>query len=511
VRGRRRWSSTLPPAAIASPAAAVRGSVCVAVRPGRPRSNGVRETLERELKLDPRDGFRLPALTGRELDARVFTSTYYDTPPRSLARAGITLRRRLENGVSLWQLKLPRDGGRTEVEVHGGPAGAPAPIARLVRAHLRHGELEPVATLRTRRSGVRVTDGEREVADVTVDAVEILDDGRSAGGFAEVEVELADRGETADLARLSKVLRRAGAKRSDGAPKLMRVLQVDERAPRPAREATTLERLEWLLARQLEELERYDPGVRLGSDAEDLHKFRVATRRTRALVRASRPLLGDALAPLAAELKWLAGVLGPVRDLDVLLARLHEEVDVLDEDGRGGELIVGALAAERDTVRSALLDALDSDRYLALLDSFETALASLPPLDAEGGVRAIATRELRRLTKSYDALGDDPPDTELHAVRIRAKRARYATELAATAGGKRVARLVDALKGLQDVIGEHQDAVVAEERVRSVATPESALAAGRLIELEHARRRDARADVAPAWRRVARAGDRAFG
>jgi hypothetical protein len=47
---------------------------------------------------------------------------------------------------------------------------------------------------------------------------------------------------------------------------------------------------------------------------------------------------------------------------------------------------------------------------------------------------------------------------------------------------------------LQDVLGEHQDAVVAEERIRSVSHRFStATAAGRLIEREHERRRLARA------------------
>src|SRR5581483_10790574 len=115
---------------------------------------------------------------------------------------------------------------RTELEEPGGPAGPPAPIARLLAAHLRHGRLEPVATLRTRRSGVRVRDGGREVADVTVDEVEILDAGHAAGGFTETEVELVDGGEDDDLGRIGRVLRKAGARPSAGSPKLMRVMRL---------------------------------------------------------------------------------------------------------------------------------------------------------------------------------------------------------------------------------------------------------------------------------------------
>src|SRR5436190_19619632 len=114
-------------------------------------------TLARDIKLEPDDpSFALPDLPGEPLEPRLFTSTYHDTPPRSLAAAGITLRRRVENGLSRWQLKLPRHGARAELEGTAGPAGPPPELAALLVAHLRHGPLEPVATLRTRRRGIRV-------------------------------------------------------------------------------------------------------------------------------------------------------------------------------------------------------------------------------------------------------------------------------------------------------------------------------------------------------------------
>ena len=79
-----------------------------------------------------------------------------------------------------------------------GPPGRRPDLRALLVAHLRDGDLEPVATLRTRRAGVRVEDGGRAIADVTLDSVAVLDAGRSTGGFAEVEIELVD-GDEADL------------------------------------------------------------------------------------------------------------------------------------------------------------------------------------------------------------------------------------------------------------------------------------------------------------------------
>ncbi len=446
-------------------------------------------SLERELKLEPPEGFELPPLEGAELPIRHFTSTYYDTPPRSLGHAGITLRRRLENGVSLWQLKLPRGGNtRAEIEELGGPAGPPAGLLALLTAHLRYGGLEQIATLRTRRSGIRVADGGRAVADVTLDTVHVVGNGATRHGFDELEIELVD-GDERDLKRLGRTLRRAGAKRSDGRPKVMRVVGLVEAAELQS-DAPTIEQVKSLFACELRELERYDPGVRTADDTEDLHRFRVATRRTRALVRATQPLLGDRLERLAAELKWLASVLGPVRDLDVLLDQLMGEIAHLGKDERSAKRLLGILERERRAQRKKLARTLDSDRYLGLLDLFGAEIAALSGIGVKSNLSQVAKAEFKRLEKTAAQLPADPSDEELHATRIRAKRARYAAEFV---GSKELKRYVTALKRVQDVIGEHQDAVVAQQTLRESAGEGTALAAGRLIERQRARQLERRA------------------
>src|SRR5579862_4302750 len=377
----------------------------------------MRATLERELKLEPELGFALPELPGEPLEPRLFTSTYYDTPPRSLARCGITLRRRVENGLSRWQLKLPRENARAELEAPGGPAGPPPELESLLAAHLRYGSVEPVATLRTRRVGVRVLAGDRRLADVVLDSVDILDSGHAAGAFAELEVELVE-GDEHDLERLSRVLRRAGAHRGNGTPKLMRVLDLEGEPP-PDRKAPDVEHLRFLLRRQLRELETWDPGVRLGGQAEDLHRFRVATRRARALIRASRPLVGEQLAGLSNELKWLGGLLGPVRDLDVLIEHVRGLEPRLGADAAGAALVVAALEADRAAVRDTLVRALTTDRYLTLLDRFATDVRSLAAVDPGVRLVDVAKREAKKLRKAYEQLGPEPSDAALHRVRIK--------------------------------------------------------------------------------------------
>lgn len=112
------------------------------------------------------------------------------------------------------------------------------------------------------------------------------------------------------------------------------------------------------------------------------------------------------------------------------------------------------------------------------------------------------------------ALDSDPSDDELHAVRIKGKRARYAAELAEASTGKRATRFIRRARQFQDVIGEHQDAVVAEEELRRIAnltrSQPAALAAGRLIERRQAAKRRMRHAFPKAWSRLDAAGKRAW-
>ncbi|TML51316.1 MAG: CYTH domain-containing protein, partial [Actinobacteria bacterium] len=182
----------------------------------------MRATSEHELKLDAPSGFRLPPLGGRPLTPRVFTSVYYDVPGGSLADGGITLRRRTENGSGVWQLKLPADDSRLELEAEGGPGQPPEELLALLHAHLRRGPLERVAELRTHRSG-ELVDRNGTRAEVTADEVTVLDSGDAGNHFVEVEIELRD-GSPDGLDEIAGELVSAGAEPGKGLPKLFRAL-----------------------------------------------------------------------------------------------------------------------------------------------------------------------------------------------------------------------------------------------------------------------------------------------
>ena len=269
---------------------------------------------------------------------------------------------------------------------------------------------------------------------------------------------------------------------------------------------------------RLHALLQHDPGTRTGEDAEDLHQMRVAVRRMRATVRAGHPLMDGAWADyLRTELGWLGGALGPVRDFDVLLLRLRREIATLPiRERAGGEVLIGALEEQRALAREAMLEALEATRYAALVQRLLDAvpLPLLPPAVTQPDVVDLVCAEARKLRRAVERAGEHPADEVLHALRIRAKRLRYTAEFArpgfrGAAAGKAVKRLLAATAELQEVLGDHQDACVAEQRIRELldglaAADDvcAAFVAGRLVERERHRARQNRGRWWAAWERV---------
>jgi CHAD domain-containing protein len=462
----------------------------------------MKETVERELKLTPGEGFVLPALGGEPQPTRVFVSTYHDSDDLVLARHGVTLRYRVEDGTGLWQLKLPRGAARAELEQAGTPARPPLELSSLLVAFLRGRELGPVARLRTRREVV-LADG----AEIVDDSVAVLEGQRVTRRFRELEVELVG-GDERTLRRLATELQQAGAAPGELRPKLYRALdlEVPSGGADVRRGTPPLTALGVALTEQVRRLLLHDPGVRLGSDVEDLHQLRVATRRLRAFLRAGRGLLDRSWSePLRDELGWLGKALGPARDLDVLVDRLAADSAGLGEGAAAASGLLRVLDAERAEARVTVVAALSSDRYLALLDRLEH-VAAPEPSGAETPLRDVWRAEWRRARKAFAALDRTSSDARLHAGRLDVKRTRYAAELAAHELGKRGRAFVASAKELQDVLGEHQDAVVAEARIRAWEAAGGDAGAASLLAGRERERRQATRDAWPAaWKALRRA------
>jgi CHAD domain-containing protein len=477
-------------------------------------------TVERELKLTAGPGFHLPDLSGLlpgiragVVDAVRMETTYYDTADLRLSRWGCSLRHRSKEG---WTLKLPvpQTGDileRNELSF-SGPARTPPKAAQdLVRAYLRGSRLQPVARLSTLRHRVRLTgeDG-KPLAEVVDDEVSVLEGRRVAARFREIEIELAE-GDRSLVKTIAKRLAAAGAEPSDQTPKLVRALgpraaASPEVAPAPLPKKPTAGHLvARAISAALGELFSNDPGVRLGSDPEAVHRARVGVRTLRSHLRTfARLLEGD---PLRFEqLRELGRVLGEVRDREVLLELLRTKAaEIPAGDQRVAAEILGRLEAELGAARSRLAEFMDADAYFDMLESlvkFAAApafneLADLPA--AQVGVE-LARRPWRRLRKAVQALPESPVPDQLHRIRILAKRTRYAAEAVAPVVGKRAERFAAAAAELQGVLGEYHDAITAETWLRSAAgTGRRAFVAGELAARVRARGEWMRSRWPAAW------------
>ena len=261
-------------------------------------------------------------------------------------------------------------------------------------------------------------------------------------------------------------------------------------------------------------LRAHEAGTRAGQDPEHVHEMRVAVRRLRAILRASRALFDDRwVERLRSELDWLGAALGLVRDLDVLHAYLQPRLAALEgAEHRAGQRVLRRLAADRTRAQAGLNEALDSPRYPRILEQLETFLTRPPASASDVSLPDVAATEWKRLRKAVQKLPGRPSPDELHAVRIKVKRARFAAELARAAAGERGKRFIHQAKKLQDILGDLQDAVVIEQYLHdAIDRTEPAQALGRdLVKRQRKRRKKARAAFFEEWPKLKRRGREAW-
>jgi CHAD domain-containing protein len=258
--------------------------------------------------------------------------------------------------------------------------------------------------------------------------------------------------------------------------------------------------------------------VRTGGQdiVEAVHQMRVATRRLRSDLRTFGGALEQAWAQdLRAELAWLAAPLGASRDADVLAQRLIARLEKLEAlETSAAAQLVATLEAQQRSARTTLLAELDGERHHALREHLEWAAGVPRPgpsadRPASKELPQLVRRSCRRLERRVDSLGGHPSDAQLHAVRIAAKRCRYAAEACSPWLGKPTRRLARMAKRLQEVLGELNDAVVArawlEQWALQTPSTQGEELAHTLAKLERAAARRARKRWPKAWERVASA------
>ena len=421
--------------------------------------------------------FRLPDLSDAGVvsvergDALTLESTYFDTEDLRLARWGVTLERRSGDQESGWVLSLPGD----DAVCAAASEEVPVELRNLTLAFARKAPLVAVATVRTQRVPVVLSDADTAIATLLDDTVSLLDGEQIAARFREVEVQPA-------LPAVLRVLRAVGAvveptsavdvalgPLAHELPDVPEPVDVGPHDPAGAAVTAHLRRHARALLLQ---------DVRVRRDLpEGVHQMRVAARRLRSGLKAFEPLLDyDWAEALRTELGWIAGELGVSRDTEVLQARIDEHADEI-----GGEYAVlirsvvdPALNEQWRDAREHAMAAMVSDRYLDFVEQLTDAAAH-PRLNeaayAEAGdvLPGLVDKAYRKLAKEVKLLELDGPSEPWHEARIRAKKARYSAEAVAPVMGEDVKKFAKALSQVTELLGDHQDAWVAQNTLKSLA------------------------------------------
>ena len=240
------------------------------------------------------------------------------------------------------------------------------------------------------------------------------------------------------------------------------------------------ELLRLLLGTEVGLLLRSDPIARQGRDPEGVHQLRVGARRLRSELKILKHAMKPApLRFFLRELRWMGGVLGRQRDVDVLSGVLDDINAQLETPLPSSVWKRLRSAREKENRDAAAL--LDSPRYRRLIGRLSNAVVQ-PPLRSAAQkpalelVRPELDATLRGLFRAADDCGSSPSILQLHQVRILAKKGRYCAETAGPLPGETALRLARQLETVQTVLGElHDYAVAISFLEQDVETPNAAV------------------------------------
>jgi CHAD domain-containing protein len=216
-----------------------------------------------------------------------------------------------------------------------------------------------------------------------------------------------------------------------------------------------------------------DSETELRAGENVIHTTRVAVRRLRSTIRVFTDFFDPSeAARLEEELVWWAGLLGEVRDMDIMTQRLQGLISELPPEqvlGPVESTIQMELAAQRKQAMDEMLEALNSERYRKLIgmahrwrsDPPFTAAADASADSINSAIKKARRKADKRLARAVAARrADEPADELFHRARKASKRHRYAVEAASPIWGSKADKIVSQRKDLQDVLGNHQDSIV---------------------------------------------------
>ena len=423
--------------------------------------------------------------------------TYYDTADWRLNRAKYTCRVRQKAAgaeLTLKGMAEIKDGLRSRRELTealpagmSSPADAAGAAGELIKVVAGRMPVEALFMVVQHRETFILADGAGELGEVTVDDTLIpSDDAGTSTRLTRIEVEVdggaVDRAKPFVTALVAATSLRpakeskfeaglaATGKRPAGPEHTLGSATVDA--------AMTAANVAYAIMRKhFAVFLANEPGTRAGEDIEALHDMRVAARRLRAGMQAFRPWLPARLETFRAQLGWVAAALGEVRDLDVQIERMDEWRVGMDP-ARAATLdaLQAVLEVQRRLARRRMLAVLDSKRYESVVTRFAELLRRGAPASFLAGrppivecAPGLLRQRYRRFRKGGDLITPASVPDAYHALRIEAKKLRYALEFVGPIYGKPATDFAVRVTAIQDILGLHQDAEVAQTMLADIA------------------------------------------
>lgn len=370
------------------------------------------------------------------------------------------------------------------------------------------------------KAGPQPVEIEMDLDESRIDAEKRSEKATGIVTFTELEIELKS-GSAADVESAARLLRDEAGLTPAQFSKFERGLQAAGVEPESILEETqagaldeddpVLRLLFQYLGEQVKIILRQHPRALEGIDPEGVHQLRVASRRLRAVLKAFAGIIGsEFVSRFNEELRWLARNLGRARDADVT------GQGISGSDGLTAEHYRQFVEEETISAYEHLVEILQSERCAALVNELTRFVTAGPGPELQDRIGDLSIRDcaqqfihvaLVKLLAHGDRIGPDSPAKHLHKLRIESKRFRYLLDFFSTVQGDKWQHTTEAVKQLQDVLGEHQDAITAQAQLadyaESLRLDENArdklLATGRLMQKEDERIAASRERFAATW------------
>jgi triphosphatase len=434
---------------------------------------------------------RFKALEGHDVvrtGEKRLTTTYFDTVDRLLKASAISLRIRRSGRGGEQTVKA---GGTFSLGMADRPehtvafGGHVPDISRFTDEMLRvrltdllgTAELVPMFTIKMARRLWRITNGNGDVVDFSIDNGEVVaGDKRAPVIEAEFELVSGDRRALFDIAKAvlkgqtfafsTSTKSDLGFALVDGAFKPVGqpvTAGTIELSPDDSVESA----LQTMLRSCVSQISANLLAVRTGRNPEGPHQLRVGLRRLRSVLSVfAKVIAREQVTRIKEDVRWLSAEVGAVRDLDVMMEELvaplaaeadmsgildlldatrteaHARLDAAVADGRTGALLIDLVAFTEGRGWLSSVDIGQSQRMVEPIESF-------------------AVEAVRRLKTKVARMGREPDELtpeERHELRKKFKALRYTLDFFLPVLGKAVRKdLLPAVKAAQDVLGTLND------------------------------------------------------